>query len=80
MLSFGYFSLHKQRKVTGCRATPDGFDFELDLDLDYELKLELKKPTPTALNAPYKPLVLLRTQWGSSTFSWPYKPAKSASG
>ena len=22
-VSFGYFSLHKQRKVTGCRATPD---------------------------------------------------------
>ena len=28
MLSFGYFSLHKKRKVTGCRATPDDFDFK----------------------------------------------------
>ncbi|MDG1937843.1 MAG: hypothetical protein P8I62_03185, partial [Pseudomonadales bacterium] len=37
VLSFGYFSLHKQRKVTGCRATPDGLDCEL------EPKLQTKK-------------------------------------
>jgi len=27
------FLLHKQRKVTGCRATPDDLDLDLDLDL-----------------------------------------------
>ena len=36
VLSFGYFSLHKQRKVTGCRATPD--------DLDLELKTQTQNP------------------------------------
>ena len=44
VLSFGYFSLHKQRKVTGCRATPDGFDCDCELDYDYELKLPQMKP------------------------------------
>ena len=42
VLSFGYFSLHKQRKVTGCRATPDGFDCELELNLELESKLKTK--------------------------------------
>ena len=28
-LFFGYLLLAKQKKVTSCRATPDGFDFSL---------------------------------------------------
>jgi hypothetical protein len=31
-LFFGYFLLAKQKKVTGCRATPDGFDFGFEFE------------------------------------------------
>ena len=43
VLSFGYFSLHKQRKVTGCRATPDDLDCELNPKLKPNQKSKIKK-------------------------------------
>ena len=36
----------ESRKVTGCRATPDGFDLDCDLDCDLDLDHDCKlKPT-----------------------------------